>query len=1357
MKKILVMNFFPAFTPPASGGELRYYNIYNELSKYYDITLLSPTYSNHKHEIISHSENFREYRIPKSADIHDKLHWLLYCEGINTECSALVCSLSASYPNNYHDFYLKLYPDSDIIIHDCPFMLDYDLFLGFDNKPRIYNSYNYEYKLMKQIFKGENTYKYLNHIYNLENRIMTQSDLIFAVSEDEKKKFMADFHVPDKKIKIAPNGIDPKYYNKIRDNHKNNEVKKAFFIGSAHPPNNEAVDFIINELADKCSSIQFLIAGLCCNNFKDVKKNNVNLLGVIDEKTKKDLFSKVDIAINPMFSGGGTNLKTLEFLSAGIPMVATDIGARGLDLENNNHFLLADKNNFFEKIIFLAENKKIYNQLSINSKNYINNKFSWKSIALSIKNEIDTLSEINKKKRSRLLLLNDFKVSNPSHGGEIRINKLYSDLSNYFEIVLLCLNNDQKFLITEITDHYKEISIPKTIKHINTTLQNNKKFWVETSDITTSDMITENDFFCKIFKVYYNISDLIIFIHPYMINVLDTIENPKKPIIHESLNIETNLKKNILLGHPDYKKLIKTVKMIEDKSFLKSDLIISVSEEEKKIFSGMYNKKINTIQNGVELKSNDYYHKPFINIKKMFNDKPIAVFIGSGHKPNIYSLKFIIDVLSINMPDFVFLIIGSVCDDKFVTLNVTKNIFLFGKIDSEYKDALLSIADIALNPMYEGAGSNLKLPEYFSAKIPVVTTPFGARGYDITDHEEVIISELENFEKNIRYLYNNKLLKNKLAENAFKYVKKNLDWKFLAKKYADIINENFYDKNKKKLLIITYRFTNPPLGGAEVHLKRLADELEKINEFKITIITLNIYEIYNKYHFSMAYTFKDDFETDITYQNINIIKLDIDKIDDNLLFNNSKKIFSFWMKEWIDTSNKFLKYYTQPLLMGGWYYPENCESNYEIWSSSKSLIFLNKADFISIKGYTPKKQNCIILSDNEEIYNKSIEKEVNISLNLNKCKVLTIKTSGFYSDKDPKLLGIKIFKIQYKADNNLNSLRLDYDYKNFLKEYYLDEYINELIRIANNRKKEDDELFLATRGPASVQLSDWLDNNIKKYDIVISHNIPFYTSLLAGNYSKKFNKSFVFLPHFHFEDEFYHWKSCYNIIKNADCILSSTKTAIELFFNKICSKTIYIKGGIDPNEFEHFIEFDFKQIYSDNLPFILILGRKSGAKNYKWVINSIEKLNKDRKKCNLLIIGKDEDKVRIDENNALYIGEQSREIVFSFLKNCFCLVNMSESESFGLVILEAWMFKKAVIVNENCNPFTELVEDNINGIYANKDNLSMKIDYLLNNPDIAIKLGNKGYEKTINNFTWEKTGLELNTILKDLINKKMVK
>ena len=57
---------------------------------------------------------------------------------------------------------------------------------------------------------------------------------------------------------------------------------------------------------------------------------------------------------------------------------------------------------------------------------------------------------------------------------------------------------------------------------------------------------------------------------------------------------------------------------------------------------------------------------------------------------------------------------------------------------------LLAAADVAVNPVESGSGSNVKLAEYVAAGLPVVTTPFGLRGYEAFA-DRVTVAELAGF------------------------------------------------------------------------------------------------------------------------------------------------------------------------------------------------------------------------------------------------------------------------------------------------------------------------------------------------------------------------------------------------------------------------------------------------------------------------------------------------------------------------------------------------------------------------------------------------------------------------------------
>ncbi|PLR80348.1 glycosyl transferase family 1 [Bacillus canaveralius] len=387
MKKILVLNHFPTVYPPTSGGTLRYFHIYNELSQYYDITLLSQTHGR-KGGLFQFSSTFREYKVEKDPR-HQQIMQVLQNGEATYEFSLIINVELSNHLTLYKKYFDDLYRTSDIIIHESPYMLGYDQNLGLDDKPRIYNSQNHEYALAHQIWENQKARKYLPSIYELEKKLTEDADLVFATSEIEKDNFVSMYNLDPKKVKVAPNGIHPDEW--LQNKKKSNINPKAFFIGAEYPPNIEAVGYIIHHLADKCPDIEFMIAGGCCNPFSKLKKSNVHLFGRVHHKQKLKLFADVDIAINPMFTGAGVNLKTLEFLSAGIPLFSTHCGARGLNLIEEQHYIHAEKEDFAEKINQFCHDKKYLQEISSSGQKYINDNYSWGNIAKSIQEELEEI------------------------------------------------------------------------------------------------------------------------------------------------------------------------------------------------------------------------------------------------------------------------------------------------------------------------------------------------------------------------------------------------------------------------------------------------------------------------------------------------------------------------------------------------------------------------------------------------------------------------------------------------------------------------------------------------------------------------------------------------------------------------------------------------------------------------------------------------------------------------------------------------------------------------------------------------------------------------------------------------------
>ena len=111
-----------------------------------------------------------------------------------------------------------------------------------------------------------------------------------------------------------------------------------------------------------------------------ITSENVYLLGQISDEEKKEILKISDIAINPMISGSGTNIKVLGYLSAGIPTITTPMGARGLDLVDQKHALICDIADFPQKIHDLLSDDHLADSLKKNGRNLVEKRYDWESI-----------------------------------------------------------------------------------------------------------------------------------------------------------------------------------------------------------------------------------------------------------------------------------------------------------------------------------------------------------------------------------------------------------------------------------------------------------------------------------------------------------------------------------------------------------------------------------------------------------------------------------------------------------------------------------------------------------------------------------------------------------------------------------------------------------------------------------------------------------------------------------------------------------------------------------------------------------------------------------------------------------------
>ena len=69
-------------------------------------------------------------------------------------------------------------------------------------------------------------------------------------------------------------------------------------------------------------------------------------------------------------------------MSAGVPVLSTTIGCEGLDVQDDEHLLIADEPGLFaEKTIELLSRQDLQTRLSNNARIRVEEKYSWASMA----------------------------------------------------------------------------------------------------------------------------------------------------------------------------------------------------------------------------------------------------------------------------------------------------------------------------------------------------------------------------------------------------------------------------------------------------------------------------------------------------------------------------------------------------------------------------------------------------------------------------------------------------------------------------------------------------------------------------------------------------------------------------------------------------------------------------------------------------------------------------------------------------------------------------------------------------------------------------------------------------------------
>jgi glycosyltransferase involved in cell wall biosynthesis len=103
--------------------------------------------------------------------------------------------------------------------------------------------------------------------------------------------------------------------------------------------------------------------------------------------------------------------------------------------------------------------------------------------------------------------------------------------------------------------------------------------------------------------------------------------------------------------------------------------------------------------------------------------------------------------------------------------------------------------------------------------------------------------------------------------------------------------------------------------------------------------------------------------------------------------------------------------------------------------------------------------------------------------------------------------------------------------------------------------------------------------------------------------------------------------------------------------------------------------------------------------------------------------------------------------VLGALSLAICLVNMSDSESFGIVLLEAWLAGSPVVAQGKCMAFAELVVPGENGFLVESPaQIAAAFEHYLAKPEDAARHARNG-KALAKRYSWRDVATEIEAVL----------
>lgn len=207
---------------------------------------------------------------------------------------------------------------------------------------------------------------------------------LFTVSPDDK--VIMEGLIPGEKVGVIPNGVDVSYYTS-KTVKKHDPARVMYGVTNFEwMQNTEAADSLIHEVWPKIkvkykNAKLWIVGRMIPPSIVKLSTQREDILVTESIKDARDAYLGATVMVTPIKGSGGTRLKILEALAAGLPVVSTTVGVAGLNLRHGVEVLISDTpQGLASQTVKLLKDKDLRNKIGKNGQNFVKNNFDWKEI-----------------------------------------------------------------------------------------------------------------------------------------------------------------------------------------------------------------------------------------------------------------------------------------------------------------------------------------------------------------------------------------------------------------------------------------------------------------------------------------------------------------------------------------------------------------------------------------------------------------------------------------------------------------------------------------------------------------------------------------------------------------------------------------------------------------------------------------------------------------------------------------------------------------------------------------------------------------------------------------------------------------